>query len=254
VVGVEAVEVGEEYNIPSGKYFSVNDYSTDRVFGVNSSAFTGGSKEEYTVLSQQDVNQKVDELTKIAKKEAESSLADIGSGWEIIEKTIDSKVKEGSISTAVAIGTETNSSDISLEVESSATYYYTAGVDTGLNSLLTEAAVNQNLFENGDGLNLTLTGDIEKDLTVNEEDGDVEITLTASSSVEPSIDREKIITDLKGMSWQEGIDYLNNLTFTANRSPVLKFTPEKFPQKLRHFPSRQGRIDIVVEKVTGDSE
>jgi hypothetical protein len=254
VVGVEAVEVGEEYNIPSGKYFSVSDYSTDRVFGVNSSAFTGGSKEEYTVLSQQDVNQKVDELTEIAKEEAESSLADIGSGWEIIEKTIDSKVKEGSISTAVAIGTETNSSDISLEVESSATYYYTAGVDTGLNALLTEAAVNQNLFENGDGLNLTLTGDIEKDLTVDEKDGDVKITLTASSSVEPSIDREKIINDLRGMRWQEGVDYLNSLTFTADRSPVIRFNPEKFPPKLKHFPSRQGRIDIVVEKVTGDSE
>ncbi len=254
VVGVEAVEVGEEYNIASGKYFSVEGYGTDKVFGVNASAFTGGSKEEYTVLSQQDVNQKVDELTKIAKEEAESSLADIGSGWEIIESTIESKVKEGSISTAVAIGTETNSSDISLEVESSATYYYTAGVDTGLNSLLTEAAVNQNLFEDSDGLNLTLTGDVEKELSVKESDGNIEITLTASSSVEPSVDREKIINDLRGMKWQEGVEYLNNLSFTADRDPVITFTPENFPQRLKHFPSRQGRIDIAVEKVTENRE
>jgi hypothetical protein len=163
-------------------------------------------------------------------------------------------VKEGSISTAVAIGTETNSSDISLEVESSATYYYTAGVDTGLNSLLTEAAVNQNLFEDSDGLNLTLTGDVEKELSVKESDGNIEITLTASSSVEPSIDREKIINDLRGMKWQEGVEYLNNLSFTADRDPVITFTPENFPQRLKHFPSRQGRIDIAVEKVTENRE
>jgi hypothetical protein len=249
VVGVEAVEVGEEYNLPAGKDFSVQGYDASSVYAKNSSDFTGGSKEEYTVLSQKDVNEKVEELTKIAKKEAENSLTDIGSGWEIIEGTIQSKVKEGSIKSAVAIGTETNSSDVSLEVESSATYYYTVGVDEGLNSLLTEAALNQNLFESSEGLDLTLTGDIEKDLEVNEEDGDVNITLTASSSVEPSVKKENLTEDLRGMKWEEGREYLSSLSFTADRDPIIVFTPEKFPQKLRHFPKRQGRVNLVVEKV-----
>ncbi len=249
VVGVEAVEVGEEYNLPADKYFSVQGYDINEVYARNSSDLTGGSKEEYTVLSQKDVNEKVEELTKIAKEEAENSLTDIGSGWEIIESTIVSKVKEDSIKSAVAIGTETTSSDVSLEVESSATYYYTEGVDEGLNSLLTEAAINQNLFESNEGLQLTLTGDIEKELEVSEEDGDVKIALTASSSVEPSVKKEDLIKDLKGLRWGEGREYLNNLSFTADREPTVIFTPENFPIKLRRFPKRQGRINLVIEKI-----
>jgi hypothetical protein len=251
VVGVEAVEVGEEYNIDSSNWFSVNGYDSTNVYATNTTnAFTGGSKEEYTVLSQNDVNSKVEELTDIATDEAENSLKDIGNGWEIIESTVSTKVKDGSIKSAVAIGTETNSSDVSLEVEASATYYYTQGVDDGLNDLLTEAAKNQNLFESEEGLNLTLTGEIEKELKVNEDDGDVEITLTASSSVEPAVNKEDLINTLKGMSWDEGVNYLRNLTFTSDSDPVITFEPDNFPKVLRHFPSRQGRIQLSIKQET----
>jgi hypothetical protein len=253
VVGVEAVEVGEEYNLPAHKYFNVNGYDVTKVFGTNSDPFTGGSKEQYTVLSKQDVDNKVKELTDIAFEEAENSLQDIGMGWELIDSTVKTKVKDGSVKTAVAIGTEANSSDVSLEVESFATYYYTEGVDAGLNSLLTEAAVNQNLFQNSEGLSLALTGDIEKELKVKEDEGKIEITLTASSSVEPSVERESLINELRGMKWEEGVNYLNDLTFTADRTPVVQFNPESFPQKLRHFPSRQGRIDLIIEKVVEEN-
>lgn len=248
VVGAEAVEVGEEYNIASGKYFSVTGYDS-KVFGINSSAFTGGSKEEYTVLSQQDVNGKVEELTKIATEEAKRALQEIGGGWEIIDSTVKSSVKEGSIESAVSIGTETTTSDISLEVEASAKYYYTQGVDSGLNDLLTEAAVSQNLFESSEGLDLKLKGDIEKDLSVSEEDGEVKVTLTASSSVEPSVDKEEILNTLSGMKWDEGVDYLNNLSFTS-KSPIIKYTPERIPTNVRRFPSRQGKIKLVIEEDT----
>ena len=253
VVGVEAADVGEEYNIPASKYFSIDGYETSKVYGVNSAEFSGGSKEEYTVLSKKDVDEEVKELTKIATDEAEGALTDIGNGWEIIDSTIESKVKDGSIKSAVAIGTETTSSDVSLEVVASATYYYTEGVEAGLNALLTEAAINQNLFESGEGLNLKLTGDIEKDLSVSEEDGKVEITLTASSSVEPSVDEGELVEDLKGMGWDEGVEYLNSLTFTS-QDPTVTFTPESFPKKLRHFPSRQGRINISVKKIVAEEE
>ena len=247
VVGVEAVEVGEEYNIPSGKYFSVSGYDSTKVYGVNSSAFTGGSKEEYTVLSQQDVNDKVDELTDIATEEAEGALKEIGGGWEIIDSTIKSSVKEGSIESAVAIGTETNTSDISLEVEASAIYYYTQGVDAGLNDLLTEAAVSQNLFESSEGLDLNLKGDIQKDLSVSEDGGEVKVTLTASSSVEPSVNKEDILNTLSGMKWEEGVDYLNSLSFTS-KPPVIKYSPENIPIRVRRFPSRQGKIKLVIDE------
>ncbi|MCD4756079.1 hypothetical protein K8R20_00460 [bacterium] len=247
VIGVEAIEVGEEYNIPSGKYFSIDGFDSAKVYAVNSAAFTGGSKEEYTVLAQNDVTEKVKELTEIATEESLDSLDEIGNGWEIIESTIESEVKEGSIETTIAIGTETDTSDISLEAVSSATYYYTHGVDEGLITLLTEAALNQNLFDSSEGLNLTLTGDVEKELTVEESAESVSIKLVASSSVEPSVDREEIIEDLLGLSWEEGNKYISDLSFTS-RDPLVVFTPDSFPQKLRHFPSRQGRVNVEIKQ------
>ncbi|MCK9415817.1 MAG: hypothetical protein WCR68_00165 [Candidatus Dojkabacteria bacterium] len=253
-VGVEATEVGEEYNLSAGNRFIVTGYGKDVVYGLNSSPFVGGSKKEYTIISKQDVDSKVKELTEIAAQEAESSLKDIGSGWKIIESTIKSKVKEGSVKSSAPIGTEAASSDISLEVESSATYYYTEGVDKGLNALLTEAAINQNLFESSEGLVLALKGDIKKDLEVSEKGGTVNITLTASSSVQPSVEKEDLIKDLKGMKWEEGNEYLKSLSFTADRDPVVVFTPESFPKKLRHFPTKQGRINIKIEEVKRESE
>ena len=252
-VGVEAIEVGEEYNIPSGKYFSINGFDATKVYAVNSAAFTGGSKETYTVLSQADVNTKIEELTEIATEESVNSLDEASGEWKIIENTVKSKVTEGSINTAVAIGTETSSSDISLEVVSTATYYYTHGVDEGLNTLLTEAALNQNLFENSEGIALTLTGDIDKELTVEESEGDIKIKLIASSSVEPSVNKEAIVNDLKGMSWEDGNEYINSLSFTSG-NPSIEFIPTSFPQKLRHFPSRQGRVDVKIEKDTVENE
>jgi hypothetical protein len=252
IVNVEAIEVGEEYNIAAGKSFSISGYDISKISAVNSTAFTGGSKEEYTVLSQKDVNDKAKELEVLAKEEATNGLTEVSNGWEMIEATLKSEIKEGSIKPSVAIGSEVSVADLSLEVEASATFYYTRGVDDGLNTLLTEAALNQNLFESSDGLKLTLTGDIVKELTVEEGSDPVSIKLVASSAVEPSVEREDLINDLRGLSWEDGNKYLRDLTFTS-KDPVIKFTPESFPSKLRHFPSKQGRIDILIEDYSPES-
>ncbi len=72
---VQAIEVGEEYNISSGSFFTIQGYSSSQVYGLNStSAFTGGSKEEYTVLSQNDVDIAIKELEETAKEEGENEL------------------------------------------------------------------------------------------------------------------------------------------------------------------------------------
>jgi hypothetical protein len=56
------------------------------------------------------------------------------------------------------------------------------------------------------------------------------------------------------MGWDEGMEYLNSLTFTADRAPVATFAPESFPKSLRRFPSRQGRINLQIEEVVKESD
>jgi hypothetical protein len=47
------------------------------------------------------------------------------------------------------------------------------------------------------------------------------------------------------MGWEDGMKYLESLDFTAKESKV-SFGPDWFPQFLRYFPGRQGRILISV--------
>ena len=73
---VTATEFGEEYNLASGDSFSVQGYSSQQLWGKNTTALSGGSKKEYTVLTQQDVNAGVESLKKVSFDEGASNLKD----------------------------------------------------------------------------------------------------------------------------------------------------------------------------------
>ena len=131
-VQVEATDIGKDYNIQAGKRFSVDSYSAGysqgEVIGLNSAAFTGGSEEEYTVLSQQDVDNAVEQLSITAIEEVKSDLRDRAKGWEIIEDTILSEVDTKSIKTDKSVGQEASTVNLDLSIKGSATYYLATGL------------------------------------------------------------------------------------------------------------------------------
>ena len=248
---VTAIEVGEEYNISSGSFFTLQGYSSSQVYGLNSTgAFTGGSKEQYTVLSQTDVNTATDELKETAIEEGENELKEKYTNWVIIEDSIKSAVVKDSIKTDVAVGSEAGSVNISLKTESSATYYLKEGFDEGLNTLLTNQAEEDNLFESDSELPLELGDDIVSDISVVEgTEKSVKIKLTASGSVKPDVDKEEIINALKDMSWEEGNTYIQGLKY-SEKPAVVTFNPTSIPQKLWYFPDKQGGVLITVLEAT----
>lgn len=248
-VTVHAVEIGEEYNTPNS-YFTVQGYSSAELFGLKSGDFSGGSKTEYTVLSLSDVNTATESLTKSATDDATSALNEKqGTDWTIISDTIKSDVKEGSVKTDVAVGAEASQANLSLTVTSSATYYLSTGFDDGVKSLLTQEAQAKNLFNSDSSMELTLGDNIEKNMTVvKNSDSEVVIKLTANGSVEPKIDKEKIVSDLKGKKWEEGTKYLDNIKY-SDKATLYEFNPVNFPKSLYFFPNRQGGILIQVTEI-----
>jgi len=252
-VSVEAAEIGEQYNIAAGKQFSVQGYtvgySEGEVRGVNAAAFTGGSKEEYTVLSQQDVDNAVEQLTTTALEEVKSDLRESAKGWEIIEDTILSEVDKGSIKTDKKVGEEAATVNLDLTIKGSATYYLTTGLTEALTDLLRQKAEEDNLFESEKDLELVLGDEIETNLTVEDSEKDVvKIKIIAKSKVKPKVDKTEIENTLRGMDWEKGREYLNGLNY-ADRKYEVVFTPMNYPEFLKRFPDRRGGVMITVTEI-----
>lgn len=246
---VTANEIGTEYNLPQGTSFSIQNYPKSEVFGMASVAITGGTKEEYTVLQQQDVNTAMEELKKMATEEAETELKDkSGGSWDIILSSIKSEIPKDSVKTGVPVGGETKDTSLELKVVSEATYFLKEGFDTKLSEMLTEEARAKNLFETEKNLELTLSNKVEKDITVAENTADsTKVKVVAKASVEPKVDKIAIINQLKGRKWDAGIEILNKYVFSDKETEAV-FEPKRFPTGLRYFPTRQGAIEIELKK------
>ncbi|KKP75955.1 MAG: hypothetical protein UR73_C0031G0003 [candidate division WS6 bacterium GW2011_GWF1_35_23] len=248
-ISLHAREIGAEYNIESNNWFVVQGHLQTEVFGYNPSAFTGGSKQEYTVLSKSDVDTGVATLTDEAELEAENELRDASGDWSIIEDSITSEVVKDSTKTSVAVGAAGSDVDLSIKVKSSATYYLTEGFDEGIATLLTNEAQEKNLFEGDDNLDLGLNENIEKTISVVEDSKKaVKIKLVAKGNVSPKVDKEKIVNTLKEMKWEEGLEYLQTLHFSEKRISA-SFFPKNILSKYPYFPKRHGGIIIEVHNI-----
>lgn len=251
-VNIEAADIGEEYNIASGKSFAIQGYDTNKLYGLNSAAFTGGTKEEYTVLSQQDLDSAVERLSESAIEEVKSDLRDKETKWNIIENSIKSEVDKDSIKTDKKVGEEASVVNVDITIKGTATYYYTKNLNEGLTTLLREEAMEQNLFESKDDLELVLGDEIDTELTVDDTVKDsVQIKLSAKSSVKPKIDKTVIENTLKGMSFAEGLKYIQTLDYSDQKT-VVQFIPNKYPEFLKRFPNRRGGVLIEIAEIRAE--
>lgn len=249
-VGITAIEVGEEYNLAAGQFFTVQGQSSQKIFGLNSgSALTGGKKEQYTILSQADLNKGIADLKEIAVQEGEKELKDKAGSWEIIATSISSTLDDNSTDSSVAVGAKAGDVNITIKTISTATYYLTDGLEDGISQLLTDEAESKNLFESEQNLELALGDNVEKDISViqNDKNG-VKIKLTAKASVKPKIDKNDIVNKLKGENWESGNSYLKSLNFSEKQTEI-EFNPTNFPDNLRYFPDKQGGILVEIKEV-----
>lgn len=248
-VAVRATDVGEEYNIPSGTGFTVSGFDETSIIAESEGAFSGGSKEEYTVVAQVDVDDVVEELEKNAFKDAEDELKSLATGdWVIIDSTIDSE-QTGDISTDVPVGAEADIVNISISTESTALYYKKGSIESKVKDILSNAAIDQNLFENNSEIELKLDEEIEVSIKVDGVTGEtVTVSLKASGRIQMEVNTELIVEDLAGLNWEDGSKYLNDLSYVAKPTEV-QFIPDSFPKFLRYYSDRDGRILITVNEI-----
>lgn len=254
-ISIIATEFGKEYNLSNiNQTFSITGYSSEDLFAKNTTTISGGTTEEYTVLSQTDVDNGVEALSSTAIEEIKSELREVSGDWEIIEDSIISSVDKASIKTDKKVGEEATDVNLDITVKGSATYYNTDGLTEGLKNLLKKKADEEKLFENDEDLELELSEDITKSVTVEEFKKDsVKIKIVASANIKPKINKDELLKDLAGLSWDEGKNYLNELNY-AEKKPEVIFNPVNYPQFLKKFPKRKGRILIELKEVDVESK
>ncbi len=256
-IPLEATEIGEQYNLSEGKTFLIQGYTEDvytegDIMGLNGAPFTGGSKEEYTVLSQLDVDNAVEQLSTTAIEEVKSDLREKNQGWEIIEDTILSEVDDKSIKTDTKVGEEAETVNLDLTIKGSATYYSTTGLTEALTELLRKQAEENNLFESDKDLELVLGDNLDIDISVEDSTKDViKIKIVAKSNIKPKIDKTALENTLRGMSWEEGKEYIDNLKY-AERKSEITFTPNNYPSFLKRFPDRKGGVMVTILELEVD--
>ncbi len=253
-IPIIATEFGKEYNISTlNQTFSVKGYpNTDAKNGT--STISGGTTEEYTVLAQTDVDNGVEALSGTAIEEVKTELRDVTGTWEIIEDSILSTVDKASIKTDKKVGETATEVNLDITVKGTATYFKTDGLVEGLKDLLRKKAEDEKLFESDKDLELELSEDITKSVTVEEVTKDsVKIKIVASANIKPKINKDELLKELAGLSWDEGKNYLNDLNY-AQKNPEVIFNPMNYPQFLKKFSKREGRVLIELKEIEVESK
>jgi len=249
-VGITAMDIGSDYNFPAATPFTIQSFSSSNMTGIAPQPITGGTKIEYKVLSQVDVNNGVEEIKKIAFEDGERELKDKSGGtWEIIPDSIKSEIVKDSIKTDIAVGSEADEANLSLKSISTATFFMKDGFDEKLSELFTKEAKEKNLFETDKNLELTLSDEITKEISVVENNPtSPKIKLVAKAQIKPKVEKQSIVDAIKGKKWEEGLQILNTFVFSDKKTEVV-FEPKSFPEKLKYFPTKNGGIVIELQEV-----
>lgn len=252
VASVRATGVGEEYNLAGGTEFSVGSYSADQVTAINASAFTGGAKQEYTFVKQEDIDGLIEETKKDIFDDSEGELRRKHNDdrWVYVSQATKHKI-DGETTTDVPAGAEAEAVNVSFDTLSESLYYDGEALDEMLEDLLME-----DLDISSDIEGLVLSDDLEKEVNIKStsvENGEIVLSVKVSGYVMPQVDKEKIERDMQGQSWGYAVRKLKELEYSAG-DPELLFYPEWFPNFLRRMPSREGRITVDIDNIAPESK
>lgn len=232
-VNVTAVNIGPEANLGAGQIFSITDYPTDSYVAKNSSAFSGGTSREITVVSIKDqeklfslASQETTELAKaelLQKKDnQEMILAETLTG-SVTSKKFDKEVND-----------ETSQLSLDLNMKFNAIGYHQ---DDLLKVL--EKMINSSLPEGyelkKDAIEINVgSGQKKKDETV-------VLQINYSVSLSPKISTEEIRKNLLGKSIKETEQYLGSLSVLAGYELKLN---RKLPFFNNHLPRVLSNIRV----------
>lgn len=241
---IVATDFGSEYNLPQETNFEVTGFS--QLSGKNAVAYSGGTKREFKVLSQKDVDDAVDQLKKDLFDQLKSDLQfrNQNNGYEYIQESFVSKV-EGTPVVNPAVGTETSQAFMEMNTTATAFYYHKESFQKMVEKFTADQyKLNKSLSADTDVMLDSPSIQISK-VTV-EKDDKVSFEFKSSSLVTPRINVDQLRKDIAGKKWEEMLTRLSSIN-TLAATPTTTFYPTWMPTFLRYVPAEEGRVDVSVK-------
>lgn len=224
-ISVTASTFGTNYNLPSGTIFTVNSYDIHDVSANNPSAFSGGTSQSITVVSQKDLDNLTNQLIDNLKDKAKSDIKSKANSNEVILPDF-TKITAGVTNFDKKVGDETQSINLDGTITYETIAYKKSDIESYTKSALS-GKLPSTLVLSANGI----TYDV-KDMAT--KDGTTKVTLSIKAALIPKLNTKSLINSISGKSFASARDVLSStpqfsdVTFTL--SPNLFFLPKVLPR------------------------
>lgn len=226
---VTAAKIGPDGNLKKDSDFQIDDYPTSSYLGRNDNDFSGGTEREIDVVSQDDQDGLLKDLTDELRSDAKGKLQLEVTGDE---RLLDESIKENIVDKTFDkdVGDESDNLSLSLTIEFSATVYKQSDLDKFLEQYISGQMPKDFVFDKDKSyFNVT-----ETDVA---EDGSVSFKADYHAYLVPTIDLNEFKKEIAGksISFFEGkakeledksiigyeINYSRRFPLIGNRLPLL---------------------------------
>jgi hypothetical protein len=231
---VTAEKIGIQYNLSSGKSFTVLSGCSAATVGTNAAAFIGGSSEEVTIATAADQSKLLTDLQKELVANAKETIqGQSGVDEVVVDKAIKIEVVEKTYSHTV--GEQAENISLTLKIKLTTVTYKGADIQELISQTLSS------LVPAGFAL---FPGETEiEPLNPVLKSGKLTFKAKVSAKVIPEIDEEKIKNDLAGRNGRSAQEYLNSLSDVNAYELVLW---PNLPESLQRVPKTTNRITITL--------
>lgn len=193
---------GTNYNAPQTKDFEVQGYPFAEVSATNAAPISGGTSEETSVVSQEDVNSLTDILKTRVESTATQKLESLAATDEIIlPNTIAVTITKQTASKKV--GEEAEKFDVAVQAKVTALFVK----KTDIEALVKEIAKNKQQIEGDSDINIGQFPDISD---VKFDKGIATFTITSEANARPKVTKEDIEDNMNGKNVADAEKYLKD--------------------------------------------
>lgn len=236
-VKITASSIGEEGNLGENTEFSVGSYSNSTYVARNESSLSGGNSSEINVVSQEDLETLLENLTNKLEEEARAELLSSsgeGSGIYLLEDSITLSDE----SYSAKVGEEASSLEGTIKVEIEGIHYLTTNVEELVTARIEDAIPS----------GYQRTNDLPTvELSSAKSEGDSEVLAEAKVSIYllPELDQTSFQNTLKGLSSEDVKSVLSDVTGLDSARVII--TPKFLPPAWKMMPRNPGNIIVSIE-------
>lgn len=233
-VGVTAVTIGAEGNIPSGSELSIGGNSKSQFSVESEGNFSGGTSKEVTVVSSDDQKRLLAKLSSSLRQSAQQKLQEKLLDKKIIQEALVEEITKKSFSKNI----NDQASEFSLNL--TARYKGTAFDEKDLKAFVSKLVTTD--VPVGFELKLEDT-ETQSDISKLEKDGKLIFLARFRAKLMPKIDTNKIKSKIKGKTPRDAIETLKKIENILDAE--ITFSP-KLPPILQRIPLLDKNIHVEV--------